>query len=57
MPIYGFDTTHLYVAKKSAQKYKKYDTKFMLCTPWEISPIYEYAQNSKLNISENILAT
>ena len=23
-----------------AQKYKKYDTKSMLCTPWEISPIY-----------------
>ena len=25
--------------KKGALKYKKYDTKFMLCTPWEILPI------------------
>ena len=29
---------YLKFAKKGAQKYKKYDTKFMLCTPWEISP-------------------
>ena len=37
--VASFGLVSLEVAKKHAQKYKKYDTKFKLCTPWEISPI------------------
>ena len=37
--VASFGLANLEVAEKGAQKYKKYDTKFMLCTPWEISPI------------------
>ena len=36
--------------KKDAKKYKKYDTKFMLCTPWEISPICIFIYIAYANI-------
>ena len=45
--------SYLYVAKKGVQKYKKYDIKFMLCTPWEISPICE--DNEMENVEKSVL--